>query len=135
MDLHGYLILTDDGMIGIDEDRDGMWPSSIQQLIKCEYGSMHVEKGLGQDITTIPECSLRIYFTDEKCTLEEVEELVADVFDGGLLSTIALTGYSEYTITGCECEDFRIGGHDLDRELRDHLGQYCWFILRSCLED
>jgi hypothetical protein len=39
---------------------------------------------------------------------------------------VAYRGYSEWTITGLELEEFRIGGHDLKKELEDHIGEYCW---------
>lgn len=132
--LNGYIALGYDGMIGLTEvaDPDYCWQiHSIQQTIRSEYSSMHLPKGLSQLLTTVPNCSIRIYYTDAECSLEEAESLVADIFEGGLVSTIALEGYSEYTITGYRCEDFVIGGHDLNAELKDHIGQYCWFIIEA----
>lgn len=38
----------------------------------------------------------------------------------------AYVGYSEYTITGLDLEDFVIGGHDLKQEFCSHIGEYCW---------
>ena len=131
--LHGYLALDYDDMIGLAEvSHPEYWQThSIQQTIRNEYDAIDLPKGLGQKVTAIPKCSIRIYYTDTECTLEEAEELVADIFDGGLISSIALEGYSEYTITGYRCEDFTIGGHDLHAELKDHIGQYCWFIIED----
>lgn len=131
--LNGYLALDYDNMIGLSRDPSPKdWQvHSIQSTIKEKYSFFELPKGLGQLLTTIPNCSIRTYYTDAECSLEEAESLVADIFEGGLVSNIALEGYSEYTITGYSCENFTIGGHDLDAELKDHVGQYCWFIIEA----
>ena len=40
-------------------------------------------------------------------------------------------GYSEYTITGYNLEEFTIGGHNLSYELESHLGEYCWIVIEE----
>lgn len=72
----------------------------------------------------------RIYFTDKECTLDEaVESLIMHTFSGEVKTDIALCGYSKYTITGYSVEDFSIGGHNLEYELGNHIGEYIHFIL------
>ena len=51
------------------------------------------------------------------------------VVTGNLLTQGHYVGYSEYTITGFNVDDLIICGHNLDYELKQHIGKYIHFIL------
>lgn len=96
-----------------------------------EYGMVGKHnQGLGGTRSIIDNCNLRIYFTDVECDLEEAMMSLDNLMYGGDLETkVTRVGYSEYTITGLDLNDFKIGGHDLHTELLDHYGEYCHFII------
>lgn len=85
--------------------------------------------GLGQTNTRIENVNLRIYVTENECTLEEAESSLIDKLYGVLTTETELEGYSEYTITGLDVNDFSIGGHNLEKEIRSHMGEYMHFVL------
>lgn len=58
-----------------------------------------------------------------------------DTYTGNLLTSGHYIGYSEWTITGFDLDSFVLGGHDLKKELENHLGQYVHFILMDELEE
>ena len=100
-------------------------PDSIQQY----FNYQRLDRGLGEKITTIPNCNLSIYFTKEECTLEEAQKALLNKLYGDMYVHTKLLGYSEYTITGLDLETFCIGGHDLTEEFNSHRGEYCWIII------
>ena len=85
--------------------------------------------GLGQTNTRIENVNLRIYVTENECTLEEAESSLIDKLYGVLTTETELEGYSEYTITGLDINDFSIGGHNLEKEIRSYMGKYMHFVL------
>lgn len=84
---------------------------------------------LGRDISVIDNCSIRMYFTDKECTLEDADLMVATQLDGKYFSDKDLTGYSEYTILGYEINKCEIGGHKLLDIIREHIGEYLIFVM------
>lgn len=91
-----------------------------------------VEEGLGKKITTIENANLRCWFSDTECTLEEAQmNFESYMVTGNLITQGNYIGYSEWTITGFEVENLIIGGHDLEKELKDHTGQYIHLILTN----
>lgn len=125
--LNGWLKKDYDGMPAIIYNG---FIESIPRLIqnKTKYTDID-EEGLGEYYTNLPNCNMRIYYTDKECTQEEAECALVDKLEGGLEVDIALEGYSEYTITGYCLEKFTIGGHDLESEILNHIGEYCWIIM------
>lgn len=106
-------------------DTESSIPNAIQKWANYKY----IDYGLGEKITYLPNCNMRIYYTDDECTLEEAESALLSKLDGDLSVRIFHTGYSEWTIDGLNLDEFRIGGHDLRQEIMSHEGEYCWIII------
>lgn len=124
--LHGYLTRDGDGNIAIA----GKIRESISELIMNYFSYENIDEDLGGKRTTIPNANLRIWFSDEPCTLEEAQMNFDCYMETGDLFTHGYyVGYSEWTITGFEIDTLTLGGHDLNRELEDHIGQYIHLIL------
>lgn len=88
--------------------------------------------GLGQEVATIYDCNISMYFTRSKKTLEEAMMIVDEILYGGEYeSVIDYDGYSEFTITDLILTTFQIGGHDLEEIFKSKRGDYCHFILRT----
>lgn len=103
-------------------------------------------KGLGGKKALIDDCNMRMYFTDKKCELDEAEiALLMKLEVEGFLDDheakealcgefnlmTRLTGYSEYTITGCNVETCTLGGHNLLSILKDHIGEYVNIVIEA----
>lgn len=140
--IKGYLCNDYNYIIGISDDKqeddEPLWfgnkADSIIDTIESFameyglYGKHH--KGLGGRQSYIENCNLRIYFTDAKCELEDAMMAMDSIMYGGTIKTkVNYCGYSEYTITGLDLEEFTIGGHDLESELRSHFGEYMHMII------
>ena len=139
--LKGYLCSDSDGIVALNENNpnesDYSWyrygKSIIDSIESFAYehgmaGEHH--KGLGGRRAFIDDCNLRAYFTDKECELEEAM-LAMDVlmYGGDIKTRVDRVGYSEWTITGLDLEEFSIGGHDLESEFRSHYGEYCHLII------
>lgn len=129
--LHGWLTRDYDGLPALKEDMDKfdeeVIPSSIQSFADMKWD--YDESTLGGTKSIIPNANLRMYVCDKKCSLDEaVESLLVKLY-GDIETHIALVGYSEWTITGYDCEKFTIGGHDLDAELGTYMGKYIHLVL------
>lgn len=140
MTLCGYLMLDSDDVISLAESKtESFWGiESIPDKIHEEFGYRRLKKGthyLGGKATYLPDTSIRIYYTKEKCSLEEAQASLIDELYGTMEVQSSFTGYSEYTITGLELDKFIIGGHNLKYELADHMGEYCWIVIESEEED
>ena len=103
-------------------------PREIQYKFGCEF---YDDEFLGKDVTYIPDCCISIWYTDKKCTFDEAQESLCNYLDGFINIEVAYLGYSEYTITGLNLEEFKIGGHDLNNEFEDHIGEYCWIRITT----
>ena len=137
--IKGYLCADDYYNIGIT-DRDPKEnkyvyaKNSVVDMIEdfARENGMYGKhsKGLGGRLAYIEDCNLRIYFTDEECELEDAMLAMDALMYGGDIKTkVSYCGYSEYTITGLDLEEFSIGGHDLESELRSHYGEYMHMII------
>lgn len=137
--LNGYITRNEDQIISLSDEKknktDYDWEAhSIVENIKEfaeDYGMVgHHNRGLGGTRAIIDDCNLRIYFTDNKCTLEEAMMAMDKLMYGGDIQLkTSLTGYSEYTITGMSLDEFSIGGHSLEYEIESHIGNYAHIIL------
>jgi len=139
--LKGYLCNDYDGIIALNNKNP-----NESEYSQCRYGDSIIssiesfayehgmfgehKKGLGGRKAFIDDCNLRAYFTTEECELEEAM-LAMDVlmYGGDIKTRVDWCGYSEWTITGLDLEEFSIGGHDLESEFRSHYGQYCHIII------
>lgn len=137
--LKGYLCIDSDGIIALsDKDNDDYRYSSDKNSIiesiesfAGEYGMTgETHKGLGGRRAIIDDCNLRAYFTDTECDLEEAMLGFDNLMYGGEIQTkVSWVGYSEWTITGLDLDEFSIGGHDLSYEFGSHIGEYCHIII------
>lgn len=129
----GYLSKDYNGVIGVSENKDDFSSrvESIPEIIMNAFDYRKTSKGLGGKYTYVKDVSMRIYYTEEECSLEEAEASVVDRLYGSMEVDVRYVGYSEYTITGLELETFTIGGHNLERELESHIGDYCWIVIEE----
>lgn len=135
--LNGYICSDGDGIIALTDDKEsyGSWGKrsiidSIESLA-YEHGMTGEHyKGLGGRRAIIDDCNMRIWFTDTECELEDAMLAMDALMYGGDIQTkVTRVGYSEYTITGLNLDEFSIGGHDLESEIRSHYGEYCHIII------
>ena len=127
--LNGYLTKDYDGHPALTEEPTSSkyWAKSIPREIQNRFGkTLYDDEFLGKDISYIPDCCISIWYTNKKCTFDEAQETLCNYLDGYMTVEVAYLGYSEWTITGLDLEEFKIGGHDLEKELEDHIGEYCW---------
>lgn len=125
--LNGYVDKDYNGHPSLKEIKDELYGGkSIPNAIQDRFNYINLEKGLGEKITAIPNCNLSIYYTKDICTFEEAQEALLNELYGDMYVHTAYVGYSEYTITGLDLEDFVIGGHNLEQEFNSHMGEYCW---------
>lgn len=67
----------------------------------------------------IPNCFVRMYFSQEKITLEDAVKWNVKKMLGDFEMTGQETGYSEYTITGFDVYSAKLGGHDLNKIIQE----------------
>ena len=99
---------------------------SIPSLIQDWANYQYLDEGLGKKITSIPDCCMRIWYTDDRCTFEEAQEALCNHLDGCMTVQASYLGYSEWTITGLNLDIFTLGGHNLEKEIMAHEGEFCW---------
>jgi hypothetical protein len=133
--IEGWVTKDDDRMIAVKENKDDVdWmadslPKEIERFAHDNGRVRDVKRGLGGTKAYIFDSNIYIYFTNEKSTFEEAQESLIYELYGDVETDIRLCGYSEYTITGYSLEDFSIGGHDLEQEISNHIGEYMHFVL------
>lgn len=120
---------TDDNIRILETEFDDCLAEKIMNYF--DYQEIEVEDGeLGGKKTIIENANLRIWFSDKECSLEEAQMNFDSFMETGeLLTEGHYVGYSEWTITGFNVDELRIGGHDLTSELSNHIGQYAHLIL------
>lgn len=104
------------------------------------------KKGLGGKKALIYNCNMRMYFTNKECLLDEAEVALLmklevegyldehearEALCGDFNLMTRLTGYSEWTITGCDVETCTLGGHNLLNILNSHAGEYVNVIVEA----
>lgn len=139
--LKGYLCSDYNGIIALSDrnpsECEYSWEKYGDSIISSiesfadNYGMTgEHRKGLGGRRAFIDDCNLRVYFTDKECELEDAMVAMDVVMYGGDIKTrVDRVGYSEWTITGLDLEEFSIGGHDLSSEFSSHYGEYCHLIV------
>lgn len=125
--LNGYLTKNDYDHPSLITPPKYFVAESIPRIIQYKFGKIfYDDEFLGKDISYIPDCCMSIWYTNKECTFDEAQEALCNYLDGYMTVKVAYQGYSEWTITGLDLEEFRIGGHNLKKELEDHIGEYCW---------
>lgn len=132
LQLEGWIGLDEKSELGLSKTKSeyarNYW--NISEKIMNYFGYEKTDVGFGQKTTFIPNAHLSCWFSDEQCTLEETQmNFESYSITGELLTAGHYVGYSEWTITGFDIDCFIIGGHDLNKELRQHEGQYIHLIL------
>lgn len=135
--LNGYICSDEDGIIALTDYKEsyGSWGKrsiidSIESLAYEHGMTREHHKGLGGRRAIIDDCNMRIWFTDIECELEDAMlAMDALIYGGDIQTKVTRVGYSEYTITGLNLDEFSIGGHDLESEIRSHYGEYCHIII------
>lgn len=133
--IKGYLTTDYDGIVSVKDDvsywRDGT--SIIARIESYAEKNGFIRKkqtGLGGTQTFIKNCNMRAFFTEKETTLSQAQLLFdVEVYGGDLVTDTSLTGYSEWTITGMNLDEFTIGGHDLKSEFNSHMGEYIHLII------
>lgn len=133
--INGWVRTNYDGIISTtDKEQYSSWevhsiPDAVESFAEENGVTREIQDGLGGTKSYIWDSNIYIYFTDKKSTFEEAQgSLICELY-GDVETDIRLTGYSEYTITGCYLEEFTIGGHDLEAEISSHIGEYMHFVL------
>lgn len=103
-------------------------------------------RGLGGKRAFIDNCNMRMYFTNKECELDEAEIALLmklevegyldeheakEEFCGDFDLLTKLSGYSEWTITGCDVETCTLGGHNLLDILGSHIGEYVNIVVEA----
>lgn len=93
--------------------------------------SEEVDEDLGYRINTSEDnIQLRYYISDSEIeSQEEIEEKYLQKILGSIDIAVENIGYSEYTITGYETENFTLGGHDLEEIFSNYIGKYVCIIV------
>lgn len=118
----------------VNELIDEEW-STIAEEIEVQYeGEDRLSaKGevdeLGGVSLNIPNCSVRIYYSDNKITLDEVQEKHIRQLFGDLDVFGENYGYSEWTIMGFNLESLTVGGHNLIKELENNMDRYANIVI------
>lgn len=129
MKLEGWLKLNDDNELGISKTKNGFC-DSVPEVIMDYFGYEKTDAEFGTKGIFIPNAHLSCWFSDKQCTLEEAQmNFESYLVMGNLLINGHYVEYSEWTITGFDVDCFIIGGHDLNEELKPHIGQYIHLIL------
>ena len=107
---------------------------SIREYIEdnvSESDIEYIESGFGEKHYHIPNCQLKIYYSDRECNLADAQNGFIKSLYGDIEGHGSYYGYSEYTILGFDLETLSIGGHDLINELKTHEGNYVHILINE----
>lgn len=138
--LIGKLSRDDDGNVSIIKNNNhyddtlsveiGDFIEKTSNKLSGTY-SEEVDEDLGYRINTSEDnIQLRYYISDSEIeSQEEIEEKYLQKILGSIDIAVENIGYSEYTITGYETENFTLGGHDLEEIFSNYIGKYVCIIV------
>lgn len=133
--IKGYLTTDYNGILSVKDD-DSYWShgdsiiASIESYAERNGFVRKKQVGLGGTQSFIRNCNMRVFFTEKETTLPQAHMLLdAELYGGDLVTDTSLCGYSEWTITGMNLDEFSIGGHNLKSEFNSHMGEYIHLIL------
>ena len=134
--IKGYLTVDYDGIPAVTPNKKDSYfqKTSIIDSIKSYAESngfvREHNKGLGGHQVYIRNCNMRAYFCKRECSLATAQRNFDKLLYGGDIAVeTEYTGYSEWTITGMDLNEFTLGGHDLKQELDSHMGEYIHLII------
>ena len=134
--IKGFLKRNYDGIFCVSDSADGYdWHSDTIITMIENYAERNgffrkTTKGLGGRKSLIENCNIRVYFTEKECSLYMTQiTFDAQMYGGDLRTEVSYVGYSEWTITGLDLDEFTIGGHDLSQEFGGHIGEYVHMII------
>lgn len=135
--IKGYLTHDYDGIPSVSDDKEPRYSShkvsivdEIESYAESHGFLRHKQTGLGGRQSYIRSCNMRAFFSKKECSLVEAHRRFdAMVYGGDLTTDTSYTGYSEWTITGMDLDEFTIGGHNLKREFESHMGEYVHLII------
>lgn len=119
-------------ILNINSPRNSGVGSTIQEKVQNKDGVKNFcdyENSLGIDSNVIEDCSIRLYFTKEECTLEEADMALVEKLYGVFEVEKELTGYSEFTITGYDISKCEIGSHKLLDIILSHKDEYMILVM------
>lgn len=141
MELHleGWLVLDQDDNLALSPEKNKylfgeecIAETIMRNFRDYTYAALIHQDSLGDKRTYIPNANLACWFSDEKNILEEAQMGFDRYMEIGDIKTYGhYVGYSEYTITGFDVDEFTIGGHDLNAEFKFHIGQYLHLVLTN----
>lgn len=80
--------------------------------------------------TSEDNIQLRYYISDSKInSQDEIQEKYLQKIVGNMDIAVENIGYSEYTITGYETENFKLGGHNLEEIFSNYIEKYVCIIV------
>lgn len=130
--IHGKLLCLDEITIC---EKDKKLPTRLVSefiLSQCEKLGL-LQKGdrwYDDQEIVIPNCNIRIYVTESESTLDEAMATFDKMLYSDEFNVVGADyGYSEWTISGFDVKKFRIGNHDLNRELKRYDKKYVHFIM------
>lgn len=138
--LIGKLSRDDDGNVSIIQNNNyyddtlsveiGDFIEKSNNKLSRTY-SKEVDKDLGYRINTSEDnIQLRYYTSDDKIkSQEDIQEKYLQKILGSIDISVENIGYSEYTITGYETENFTLGGHNLEEIFSNYIGKYVCIIV------
>ena len=80
---------------------------------------------------TIPNCSIRIYESNEKCSLRKCKNGFLTQMFGELEATGQEYGYSEYTIEGFNVNSLILGGHNIQNIINNKKDKYIHILIEQ----
>lgn len=128
--LEGFIEIDQDGVSFKGDDESiasrihnnigGLWETSQHQP-EDDYTSVAS--------IYIPKVAIRMYFSDNQISLDEVTEKVILNTLGALDIYTEWYGYSEWTIMGYSVENFTVGNHNLEEILESYEGKYVHIVM------
>lgn len=138
--LIGKLCRDFDGNVGIIKQKqryEDTLAKEVGDFIKENNNKLsgiynkEVAEDLGYSVCTSKDnIQLRYYVSDyEIKSLEDIQEKYLKKIVGSIDIAVENIGYSEYTITGYSTENFKLGGHDLEKIFSSYIGKYVCIII------
>lgn len=137
IEIKGYIVEdTEEGSISLKERKNDTFASNLAREIGSylqdinTYEEQEDDFGNGIDTKTIiKNVQLQIYSTDKMTTLKEIKEKHLRKLIGDLDIEVDWVGYSEYTITGYDTVNFKIGNHNLEEIFKTYIGKYVIILI------
>ena len=93
--LNGYITKDYNEHPALKGTKSSKYGESIPDAIQDKFNYINLKRGLGEKITTISNCNLSIYYTEDICTFEEAQEALLNKLYGDMLVHTVYTGYKE----------------------------------------